>query len=137
MRFDFPKDDRVRKSSDFRRAYAEGKRFNGTYLSVFLLRTDTGTQRLGVTASKNAIGKAHLRNRAKRLVRETFRLSKSELSQLKFSYDWVVNVRRVILRTKLEKPLADFQKIVANVKAVETRILEGESNVAFESQNQP
>ena len=58
---------------------------------------------------------AKRRNRAKRLLRESFRLSRVELDAVTAKYEWVLNARRNILNVKLEKPLAEFQQIIVKV----------------------
>ncbi len=121
LNFGLPKDSRLRKPAEFKRVYASGRRFEGRYMTVFILPSDKPVQRLGITASKKMSNKAHDRNRAKRLLRESFRLSKSELNGLEANYDWVLNSRRSLLQVKLEKPLAEFRQIIAKVKNLESR----------------
>ncbi|HLM02846.1 MAG TPA: ribonuclease P protein component [Pyrinomonadaceae bacterium] len=124
-RFRLPRDSRLRKSAEFRRVYAEGKRFDGRFMTVFVLPSKTESHKLGITASKKGIGKAFERNRAKRLLREAFRLSRAELNELKGKYDWVLNARRKLLRVKLEKPLDDFRQIIETVRNSESELNTG------------
>ena len=96
---------------------------------MFILPTEGEFQRLGITASKKAIGNAVQRNRAKRLLRETFRLSKAELNGLETKFDWVLNARRNLLLVKLEQPLAEFRQLIEKVKKFESKNKTGENNV--------
>jgi ribonuclease P protein component len=114
--FTLPKEARLAKRAEFLRVYEQGRRIEGRFMTVFILPNGLGIQRLGVTATKKGIGtKAHDRNRAKRLLRESFRLSRAELDRVTDRFDWVLNARRSLLHSKLEKPLAEFQSIVGRV----------------------
>jgi ribonuclease P protein component len=118
--FTLPKEARLARRAEFLRVYEQGRRIEGRFMTVFILSNGLGIQRLGVTATKKGIGtKAHDRNRAKRLLRESFRLSRLELDRVTDRFDWVLNARRSLLDSKLEKPLAEFRSIVQRV-AVET-----------------
>ena len=111
----FPKEARLLKRADFLRVYEHGKRFEGRFMTVFILPAGGNRHRAGMTATKKAVGKARDRNRAKRLLRESFRLSRAELEAIAINYDWVLNARRSILRGKLEAPLAEFKSIAARI----------------------
>lgn len=116
LRLGLPKEARLRKRAEFLRVYDQGKRFEGRFMTVFILPAEHRIHRVGITATKKAIGNAVNRNRAKRLLRECFRLSRPELETSLSKYDWVLNARRSILDVKLAKPLAEFQAIAAKVK---------------------
>lgn len=109
----------LRSSRDFERVYRAGKRYEGSLLTVFALPSDHNCHRLGITASKKALGQAFERNRGKRLIRETFRLSQLSLSRLKRKYDWVLNGRRRLLGSHLRNSLAEFERIISAVAADE------------------
>lgn len=128
--FSLPKANRLRKPREFRKVYENGRSFNGRFMTVFIMPSESAFQRLGITASKKISNKAHDRNRCKRLLRETFRLSRAELNELETNYDWVLNARRSLLNTKLDAPLAEFRQIIGKVKSIESKIVKGEDNVS-------
>ncbi len=116
LSFEFPKEARLLKRAEFLRVYEQGKRLDGRLMTVFILPNALGRHRAGITATKKAIGnKAHDRNRAKRLLRESFRLSRDELEAVEPHFDWVLNARRGILKVKLEEPLAEFKAIAGRI----------------------
>lgn len=109
----------LRESEEFRVVYARGERYNGRFMTAFVLPNDAGQQRLGVTASRKTSGRAVERNRMKRLLRDSFRLNGETLAALQTKYDWVLNARRSLLDVKLNEPLEEFRRIAARVASNE------------------
>ena len=106
---------RLRSSGDFRKVYASGRRYESRLITAFVRPNGLEHHRLGITASRKAIGNAVERNRSKRLLREAFRLSQEALAGLKIKYDWVLNARRSLLSVKSGAALEEFQKVIAKV----------------------
>ena len=109
----------LRDPSEFQYVYKQGKRYDGRFITVFVIKNEGLHHRLGVTASKKAIGKAVHRNRAKRLMREAFRFNDPSLKALLKNYDWVLNAKSTLLSVKLESPAQELAGIVERVSAAE------------------
>lgn len=111
----------LRDTGEFQHVYRNGKRYEGVLISAFVIENQELSQRLGVTASKKALGKAVQRNRAKRLLREAFRSNGALLGQLARNYDWVLNAKMAVLSQKADAPRQELKGIIEKVGRLETR----------------
>jgi ribonuclease P protein component len=110
-----PKQSRLSARAEFQKIYALGQRYDGRLMAAFLRKNDLPVHRLGVTASTKAIGKSVDRNRARRLLREVFRRSRTELDALGQQYDWVINAKKSLLSANEELRFREFRRIVEQV----------------------
>ena len=72
------RNERLRRRPEFKRAQDQGVRTRGRYMTLVIHRNSLRVSRLGIIATRR-LGNAVRRNRAKRLVREIFRLNKTAL----------------------------------------------------------
>lgn len=89
---------RLRRNADFLAAREEGRRSDcGVFLLVWRFRPDapSAPARVGVVASRAAIGGAVVRNRAKRRMREIFRKNQGLVPP---GFDVVLTARPALLR---------------------------------------
>jgi ribonuclease P protein component len=109
----------LRRSSEFKKVYQNGRRYDSPLITAFVLPNNQPNHRLGITVSRKTAIKALDRNRAKRLLRETFRLKRDSLGGLKKKYDWVLNGKRLLVSVKVDSPLEEFDRIMNRVAADE------------------
>jgi ribonuclease P protein component len=113
--FGFPKSARILRTADFRKAYNEGKRFTGRCFAAFCLpvqREGNDGPRLGFTVPR-AFGKAALRNRAKRRIREALRVRLPEVAS---EWDIVINPRRPAIAAPLEELRREVDRLVTQCR---------------------
>ena len=111
----------LRDSREFQHVYRNGQRYDGVFITVFVIENQGLQHRLGVTASKKALGKAVHRNRAKRLLRESFRSNEPSLRTLARNYDWVLNAKTAVLSQKVQAPGQELAGIIDKVGRLEAR----------------
>lgn len=70
----------IKENYEFRRLYAKGKSAVAPSVVVYCRKNGRGHNRLGVTVSTK-LGHAVVRNRARRRLRELFRLSQANMAQ--------------------------------------------------------
>ncbi|PLX42046.1 MAG: ribonuclease P protein component [Deltaproteobacteria bacterium] len=75
VHFTFPPSCRIRNRSEYDRVFAAGKSRHTASFRVVIAPAECDSSRLGLVVSRK-VGKAHTRNRVKRLTREWFRLNR-------------------------------------------------------------
>ena len=83
---------RLKKNAEFRAVYKRGKSFSNNLLVVYLYINKKSINRLGVSVSKK-VGKSVVRNRIKRLIKESVRLNSSCI-KVENGYDLVFIARK-------------------------------------------
>ena len=108
----FPKHFRLLRRADFRRVYEEGQRRSASLCTVFLHSNQLAYSRLGITVPAR-VGKAVLRNRIKRRLREVFRLNRTQIAA---GWDIVVNPRAQTAVAGFQKLEREFLRLLPRAK---------------------
>jgi ribonuclease P protein component len=112
-RLTFPRSSRLKLRGEFARAKAEGRRLVcGCLIANVLPRPSGHSSRLGVVTSKK-IGGAVARSRARRLMRECFRLHQFELAR---PVDLVLVARPSIAGKKMADVEMDLMRVLRQAR---------------------
>ncbi|MBF0461466.1 MAG: ribonuclease P protein component [Magnetococcales bacterium] len=106
----FPKSARLLDGTDFRSVTAAGRKIGGRFFLLFALATVCSNARLGLTVSRK-VGKAVVRTRVKRQMREFFRRNRPELAD---GLDFVLIARPQAGGATSEALRRDLQKLFAS-----------------------
>jgi ribonuclease P protein component len=77
-RYSLPREERIRKRSEFDRVFKEGRRLHEQPVYARYVQNALPFTRIGV-AVPNRLGKAAKRNRVRRMIKEAYRLHKHEM----------------------------------------------------------
>ena len=91
-----PREHRLRRAEDFARVRREGRAWSHALLVVTAICTGGPVTRIGFTVSKR-VGKAHVRNHVKRMLREIVR---SHLPRMRPGFDVVITCRPALATQK-------------------------------------
>lgn len=129
----------LRSSPQYQTVYRQGRRYDSSYVTVFIVPNEHNSDRFGITASRKAAKSAVDRNRMKRLLREGIKFAiLGQREDKTVHYDWVLNARRSLLKIKLAVLSEELQRIVTaigeersptGIKAVEASIPHQPENI--------
>ena len=95
----------LKLNKDFRRLYYRGKSAVARTVVLYVQKNRMQKNRIGLTCGKT-VGKAVARNRAKRLMRESFRALSPEMKK---GYDIIIIARTAICKKKCGDVLKDMR----------------------------
>ena len=99
---------RLVRRGDFDEAYSSGRSYPGQFMVIHLREGVDANRRLGVVASKRTFRRSVDRNRARRLMREVYRMNRCRLSG---TCDVVMVARGRILKAQTEPLRVEFETL--------------------------
>lgn len=107
----------LKLNRDFRRLYRRGKTAAGGFVAVYFSPNRLPYSRVGITVGKS-VGKAVVRNRVKRLIRESYRLLED---RLRSKGDIVIVARNRAAGKTYEQISRDLEFVLRSLELIENK----------------
>lgn len=107
-----PPEERLRRRADYLRCYRTGRRRHGALAILYFVPNQVGHPRIGITASRK-VGKAVIRHRLKRRIREIYRRWKDRGSLP--ALDLVVHLKTEAGGSDFEALRSELLRLLASV----------------------
>ena len=108
----FPRNERIVRGVEYRSIYSSGTKLHSERFVLFSRVNGLTHHRLGITVSRK-VGGAVVRNRIKRLFREVFRKSKTEIPH---HLDLVLNAKRECAEAEYKDLREEFLCAVRKIR---------------------
>ncbi len=95
----------LKKNYEFARVFNKGSFYVGRYITVYILPNKQSFNRIGISVSKKA-GKAVIRNRKKRLIRESYR----------YFEDYISNGFDIVVAARSGEGVPTFRAVLKEIK---------------------
>ena len=111
-----PKPKRLAKRAEFLHVYEAGRKLFSRYTVLFYVANALPHSRIGITATKK-LGKATVRNRLKRWIREIYRKQREPLGLDQRPLDLVINVKPNAADASFADFSADLTRLLQKLAA--------------------
>ena len=110
--YELPKKNIFRGKFEFSRVYNNGCSYSNHFLVIYILKSNELTGKVGFAAGKK-LGNAIIRNRVKRLLRETYRFCQNEIRN---DIAIIVVGRKPVVNAKLNDVMKAFKALCFKAK---------------------
>lgn len=108
----FSHSKRIHRSDEFERIL-KSKAITNRWVALHSSKNEVGLDRLGVIVGKRVASKAVTRNRIKRVIRETFRLSLAESGN---AIDIIIRVKRPLISSENQEFRLALSRLLINAR---------------------